>query len=82
MKSQQKDLVVKEMEEKTKSYQSDKLAFIKNPMITEFLGLSTDSIFTETDLETSILSIIQKFLMELGKGYALIARQQHIHTEK
>lgn len=70
------------MEEKTKSYQSDKLAFIKNPMITEFLGLSTDSIFTETDLETSILSIIQKFLMELGKGYALIARQQHIHTEK
>lgn len=82
LKSQRKDLVTKEMEENTKSYQNDKLEFIKNPMITEFLGLTADSIFTETDLEASILSNIQKFLMELGKGYAFIARQQHIHTEK
>lgn len=37
---------------------------------------------TETQLETAILSNIQKFLLELGKGYALVARQQHIHTEK
>ena len=51
-------------------------------MITEFLGLSSDSAFTETDLEKCILSNIQKFLMELGKGYAFVARQQHIHTEK
>ena len=38
--------------------------------------------FTESDLENSILSNLQKFLMELGKGYAFVARQQHIHTEK
>lgn len=82
LKSQKKDLVRKEMEETTKSYKNDKLEFIKNPMITEFLGLGIDSTFTETDLETSILSNIQKFLMELGKGYAFIARQQHIHTDK
>lgn len=70
------------MEKITKPYQNDKLEFIKNPMIAEFLGFTTDSTFTETDLEASILSNIQKFLMELGKGYAFIARQQHIHTEK
>lgn len=44
------------------------------------MSLNTD--FTESDLERSILSNLQKFLMELGKGYAFVARQQHIHTEK
>ena len=38
--------------------------------------------FTENDLEKSILSNLQKFLMELGKGYAFVSRQQHIHTDK
>lgn len=82
LKSQQKELVIDEMKKLTKPYQNDKLEFIKNPMIAEFLGFTTDSTFTETDLEASILLNIQKFLMELGKGYAFIARQQHIHTEK
>lgn len=54
----------------------------KNPVIAEFLGLSSNTDFTETDLETSIISNIQKFLMEMGKGYAFVARQQHIKTEK
>jgi len=70
------------MEELTSKYQSDKLEFIKNPVVTEFLGLSQNIDFTETDLEKSIITNIQKFLMELGKGYAFVARQQHIHTEK
>lgn len=60
----------------------DKLEFIKNPVIVEFLGLSPDPSFIETKLESSIITNIQKFLMELGKGYTFIARQQHIHTEK
>ena len=51
-------------------------------MIVEFLGLSEDASFTETALESSIITNLQKFLMELGKGYAFVARQQHIHTEK
>ena len=38
--------------------------------------------YYESDLEQSIISNLQKFLMELGKGYAFVARQQHIHTEK
>ena len=58
------------------------LEFIKNPVIAEFLGMASNTDFTESDLENSILSNLQKFLMELGKGYAFVARQQHIHTEK
>lgn len=70
------------MKDLTTEYQSDKLEFIKNPVITEFLGLASNTDFTESDFEKSILSNLQKFLMELGKGYAFVVRQQHIHTEK
>ena len=82
LKTQKKELVENEMKELTASYQNDKLEFIKNPVVAEFLGFSQDTNFTESDLEKSILSNLQKFLMELGKGYAFVARQQHIHTEK
>jgi predicted nuclease of restriction endonuclease-like (RecB) superfamily len=81
LQSQHKDLVKKEMIEKTAPLE-DKLEFIKNPVVTEFLGLPSDPSFTESELETSIISNLQKFMMELGKGYAFVARQQHIHTEK
>ena len=82
MKSQNKQSVEKEMKEKTLVYQNDKLEFIKNPVIAEFLGLSANTDFTETQLESCIISNLQKFLMEMGKGYAFVARQQHIKTEK
>lgn len=82
MKTQKKELVHSEMKSLTYDYQNDKFEFIKNPVVAEFLGLSQNTDFTETDLEKSIISNIQKFLMELGKGYAFVARQQHIHTEK
>ena len=79
--SQHKQIVKNEMHEITKPLQ-DKLEFIKNPMVAEFLGLSQNTDFTESKLEAAIITNIQKFLMELGKGYAFVARQQHIHTEK
>jgi len=79
--SQHKEVVEKEMLEITRPLQ-DRLEFIKNPVIAEFLGMSRNTDYTETELETAILDNIQKFLMELGKGYAFVARQQHIHTEK
>lgn len=82
LQSQQKNAVEQEMRQKTAALQNDKLEFIKNPVIAEFLGLSSNTDFTETDLEASVISNIQKFLMELGKGYAFVARQQHIKTEK
>ena len=82
LKTQEKELVENEMKERTKEYQNDKLEFIKNPVIAEFLGLASNTDFTESHLESTILSNLQKFLMELGKGYAFVARQQHIKTEK
>lgn len=82
LKSQVKEPVIEEMKQLTGNSKYDKLEFIKNPVIAEFLSLSSDTSFTETQLESSIISNLQKFLMELGKGYAFIARQQHIHTEK
>ena len=60
----------------------DRLEFIKKPVVAEFLGISEDASYRESDLEQSIITNLQKFLMELGKGYAFVARQQHIHTEK
>ena len=80
--TQKKELVESEMKELTAPYQNDKLEFIKNPVVAEFLGFSQNTDFTESDLEKSILSNLPKFLMELGKGYAFVARQQRIHTEK
>jgi len=82
MSSGMKKPVIDEMHEKTMKSEPDRLEFIKNPVVVEFLGLSRDASFTETKLESSIISNLQKFLMELGKGYAFVARQQHIHTEK
>ena len=82
LKTQKQELVETEMKELTASYQDDKLEFIKNPVIAEFLGFSQNTDFTESDLEKSILSNLQNFILELGKGYAFVARQQHIHTEK
>lgn len=79
--SQHKEVVREEMRELTKPLQ-DKLEFIKNPVVAEFLGLKQDTDFTETELEKRIIANIKSFLMELGKGYAFIAEQQHIRTEK
>ena len=79
--SQNKGPVENEMKQLAAQYQADKLEFIKNPVVAEFLGLESNIDFTETELEQSIISHLQKFLMEMGKGYAFVARQQHIRTE-
>lgn len=81
LKTQDKSAVETEMKELTSEYQT-KLEFIKNPVIAEFLGMKEDTSFLESDIEQCIIDNLQKFLMELGKGYAFVARQQHIHTEK
>ena len=80
--STKKQPVVKEMQDKTKAYQQDKLEYIKSPVVLEFLGLPEDTSLAESKLETAIINNLEKFLMEMGKGYALVARQQHIRTEE
>lgn len=79
--SQAKDDVKQEMEKKTAKYETDKLAFIKSPTVLEFLGLQPNSSYTESNLEQAILDNLQGFLMEMGKGFALVGRQQLIRTE-
>lgn len=80
--SQNPDIVEEEMKELTGPYQLDKREFIKNPVVAEFLGLEPNTDYTENQLEQQIITHIQKFLMELGKGYAFVTRQQHVRTEK
>jgi len=60
----------------------DKLEYMKNPVIAEFLGFHNNTDYTESDLEQSILNHLPQFLMEMGKGFAFVDRQKHIHTEK
>lgn len=62
--------------------QKDKLEFVKNPIVAEYLGLKASKTILESDLEDAIIHHIEKFLMELGKGYALVDRQKHIPTAK
>jgi predicted nuclease of restriction endonuclease-like (RecB) superfamily len=73
--------VVDEMHRLTADYEKEKSTFVKNPMLVEFLGLSHREAFTENKLEQAILDHLEHFLMEMGKGYALVDRQMHIHTE-
>lgn len=54
---------------------------MKDPYILEFLGIPQDVTVTENKIETAIINHLQKFLMELGKGFAFVARQQHIVTD-
>jgi len=65
--------------------QSDKQVatteILKNPFVAEFLGFETDTTISETDLESSIIGHLKEFLLEMGKGFAFVARQQHIHTD-
>lgn len=81
LRSQNKSAVYDEMKELTKPLQ-DKLEYLKNPVIAEFLGFKNNTDYTESNLEQSIIDHLIQFLMELGKGFAFVDRQKHIHTEK
>ncbi len=81
LQSQNKAAVRDEMVKLTQPLQ-DKLEFLKNPIIAEFLGFKNNTDYTENALEQSIIDHLIPFLMELGKGFAFVDRQKHIHTEK
>lgn len=81
LQSQNKEAVHNEMQKLTSPLQ-DKLEYLKNPVVAEFLGFKNKTDYTESKLEDSLLSHLTQFLMELGKGFAFVDRQKHIHTEK
>lgn len=81
LRSANKEVVHDEMQKLIAPLQ-DKLEYLKNPVVAEFLGFKNNTDYTESDLEQRIIDHLIPFLMELGKGFAFVDRQKHIHTEK
>jgi predicted nuclease of restriction endonuclease-like (RecB) superfamily len=54
---------------------------IKDPYVLEFLDLPPNEHYYKTDLEQALIDHLQKFLLELGRGYSFVARQKHIHFD-
>ena len=78
LQTPQKAAAIEEMKQKTEQFQKSQFELIKSPVIAEFLGFKNEDSYLEGDLESAILSHIRDFLMELGRGFAFVARQQHI----
>lgn len=55
---------------------------IKDPVTLEFLGLKPDSVYSESKLENAIISKLQNFLLEMGKGFLFEARQKRFTFEE
>ncbi len=51
---------------------------IKDPYVLEFLGLHEQTVYTEKELETTLIDNLQSFLLELGKGFTFVARQKRM----
>jgi len=79
--SRDKSVVELEAKEKTKDMQLTPKDIIKDPYVLEFLDLKDNISFREDELESAMISKIQEFLLELGRGFAFVARQKHIKTE-
>lgn len=57
------------------------LEFVKDPFVLEFMGATPNISQLESDLETTIINNLQKFLLEMGKGFSFVGRQMRICTE-
>ncbi|MBQ6083733.1 MAG: DUF1016 family protein [Bacteroidales bacterium] len=77
--SHNKDVVKHEAEKNNVNVSPSKL--LKDPYVLEFLDIKENSDYLEADLEKALISKLQDFLLELGKGFAFVARQQRITTE-
>ena len=81
MQSPKKEAVIAEMKRKNDQFPKTHFELVKSPVVAEFLGFKDEGSYLESDLESAILSHIRDFLMEMGRGFAFVARQQHIVTE-
>jgi len=81
LKRQINSLAYERVLEHKKSPVENIQSVLKDPYIFEFLGLKTNEKISEKEIETAIIDHIQKFLLEFGKGFAFVARQQHISTD-
>ena len=55
--------------------------FLRDPVMLEFLGLPDSGRLLESELEQALMDRLQQFLLELGKGFSFVARQQRVSTE-
>ncbi len=76
--SQDRAAVQQEAQEKTERTPRE---FVRDPVLLEFLGLPGAGRLLEANLEQALMDQLQAFLLELGKGFAFVARQQRISTE-
>ena len=77
--SQHQDVVKREAEQNNTPISPAEV--LKDPYILEFLDLKENKDYLEADLETALINKLQEFLLELGKGFSFVARQQRITTE-
>ena len=77
--SQDKESVATEIQSTVPKPEYEKI--IKDPYVLEFLNLPANEHFYETDLEQALIDHLQKFLLELGRGFSFVARQKHINFD-
>lgn len=78
--SQEKALVEQEAKANTQPLAESAKDYLRDPYILDFLNLQ-DQTYQESELEQAIISNLQQFLLELGKGFAFVERQQRIRFE-
>jgi predicted nuclease of restriction endonuclease-like (RecB) superfamily len=71
----------KEATEKTEPLQVDITDYLRDPYIFDFLNIGTKSLF-ESGIEQTLINNLQQFLLELGRGFAFVSRQQRLSVEE
>lgn len=77
--SRDKELVIKEAEEKTSKLKPENI--LKDPYVLEFLDLKDRTSYRESELEQALIDKLKEFLLELGKGFSFVGRQKRITAE-
>lgn len=79
LSSQDKDLVRNEIHQLEPAMRPED--FIKDPFVLEFMNLKENMSFLEKDLENELMANLKEFMLELGKGFAFVARQKRITAD-
>lgn len=80
LSSRDKQPVIDEAQEKIKELQPNIKNFLRDPYVFDFLDLPSQSVL-ESTIEKALISNLQKFLLELGRGFAFVERQQKLQVE-
>jgi len=81
LQSQHQESILKSARAKIPKKQDQTAEILKNPYVLEFLGLPNVPRLHETKLESAIINHLQEFLLELGKGFAFVARQKQLNFD-